>query len=414
MTQSQSASIINIVIADADPDDLARTRALLLQDRNIQVVATATERNQVLPLLELEPEIFLLSSNIDPRDTTTLIKQLLELSPSTQVLLVTDSNDTSEMRRAVVAGARGILHKPIGPDELIGTIREVIEAEQGRRVRLDEIERQRKEKATRGRVILVFSPKGGVGCTLVACNIAIALARSTKKRVALVDYSLQFGTIATLLNLQSIHNLSELVPHPEDIDSTILQDVMVQHASGVRVLLPPSTLEQVESITTESLVHILEGLRSHFDYVVVDTWHAVEDATLAMMELADNLLLVTTPEVPALSTARRFLDMLKNYPQLRHKPQLVVNRHPSKGGVDLREIEQSIGLQPVATIPSDGAVMTLAINEGVPVLQRNISSVTVRNLSALADTLAVRGDLVPTPSTNGAGRLFGLSRRGRH
>ena len=104
MTQSTVSSIINIVVADADPDDLARTRALLLQDRNIQVVATATERNQVLPLLELEPEVFLLSSNIDPRDTTTLIKQLLELSPSTQVLLVTDSNDTSEMRRAVVAG----------------------------------------------------------------------------------------------------------------------------------------------------------------------------------------------------------------------------------------------------------------------------------------------------------------------
>ena len=171
-------------------------------------------------------------------------------------------------------------------------------------------------------------------------------------------------------------------------------------------------------ITTESLIGILEGLRSHFDYVVVDTWHAVEDATLAMMELADNLLLVTTPEVPALSTARRFLDMLKSYPHLRHKPQLVVNRHPSKGGVALDEIEQSLGLQRLATVPSDGAVMTLAINEGIPVFEKHADQRgrPQPEQTGRAPLALPADDPSPTgrPPTGGALRRSRLSRSRSH
>jgi pilus assembly protein CpaE len=406
----QSSATISVVIADADREELARTRALLQQDHRIQVEATAAERSEVLLLLDREPDIFLLAANIDPRDTTTMVKQLLELAPSTQVLLLAEDTDAPDMRRAVLAGARGILRKPFTAEELLGTIRDVFETEVARRERIAELARQRKAKATRGRVIVVFSPKGGVGCTVLACNLAIALRRLTNKRVALIDYSLQFGTIGTQLNIQSAHSVAELAPHEEDLDNTILDDVMVQHTSGVKVLLPPISPDQVEMITTESLTGILEGLRSHFDYIVVDTWHSVEDATLAIMESADNLLLVTTPEVPALSTARRFLDMLKRYPQLLYKPQLVVNRHPSKGAVALTEIEKSIGLQALATIPSDGSVITLAINEGIPLFEKSATSVAVRNLSKLAETLALPAD-IQSPIAAGNSNWLGSLRR---
>jgi pilus assembly protein CpaE len=211
-----------------------------------------------------------------------------------------------------------------------------------------------------------------------------------------------------MLNIQSIHNLAELVPHYEGIDATILGDVLAQHPSGIQVLLPPATLDQVEQVTTESLVGILEGLRHHFDYVIVDTWHAVEDATLAVMELSDLVLLVTTPEVPALHTTRRFLDLIKTYPALRDKPRLVVNRHPSKGGVELSEIEASLGLEALATVPSDGIVATAAINEGVPVAQKSATSPIVRSLTRLAGALALPADR-PTPApASGPARRFPL------
>ncbi|HUS13668.1 MAG TPA: AAA family ATPase [Chloroflexia bacterium] len=409
-----SKSTISVVVADADPADLARMRTLLQVDRNIQVLAVANERSQVLSMLDLEADIFLLSANIEPRDTTTLVKQLLELAPRAQVLLITDDTDPADMRRAVLAGARGILHKPVNGDELLATIHEVFESDAVRRQRMDELATQRRARAKRGRVITVFSPKGGAGCTLLACNVAIALAQLTRKRVALVDYSLQFGNIGTMLNIQSIHNVVELAPHHMDIDQAILDNVMVLHPSGVKVLLPPSTLDQVEQVSTESLVGILDGIRNHFDYIVVDTFHSIEETTIAILEFADILLLVTTPEVPALNTVRRFLDSLRNYPQLRHKAQLVVNRHPSKGGVALSEIAQSLGLQPVATVPSDGNHITNAINEGLSMLQLNNPSGFGRSVTKLAESVALPADIQaagPPAPTHAPGRLFQLPRR---
>jgi pilus assembly protein CpaE len=408
---TQPLATIRVAIAEADEGDLARERSILLQDRAIQVVATMSERSQLAVVLDTEPDIFLLSTNIEPHTTSTLVKQLLDLSPNTQVVLVTEPNDSIDLRRTMLAGARAVLQKPLGVDDLSNTVREVWESDLSRRQRMDERARQRQAKATHGQIITLFSPKGGVGCTVLAANLAIALQRATQKRVALVDYSLQFGTIGSLLNVQSIHNLSELVPHYEGIDSTILGDVMVTHASGVKVLLAPATLEQVEQVTTESLLGILDGLRSHFDYVVVDTWHAVEDATLAVMGMSDTLLLVTTPEVPALHTTRRFLDMIKDYPDIRGKPRLLVNRHPSKGGVELSEIEQGLGMPAVATLPSDGQMMTLAINQGVPVLPKNLNSVAGRNLSKLAAMLAEPSDVPGAGPASGSQRRFALGWR---
>jgi pilus assembly protein CpaE len=403
---------MRVVIADANEGDLARARSILLQDRAIQVVATMSERSQLALALDTEPDIFLLATTIVPVETPGLVKQLLELSPHTQVVLITEPNDGVDLRRTMLAGARAVVQKPLGVDDLLNTVREVWESDAARRQRIDERARQRQAKVTHGQIITVFSPKGGVGCTLLASNLALALQRATQKRVALVDYSLQFGTVGSLLNLQSLHNLAELVPHYDGIDSTLLGDVMVGHPSGVQVLLPPATLDQVEQVTTESLLGILEGLRSHFDYVVVDTWHAIEDATLAVMGMSDTVLLVTTPEVPALHTMRRFLDMIKDVPDVRGKPRLLVNRHPSKGGVELGEIEHSLGMVALATLPSDGHVMTMAINEGIPVLQKNLNSVAVRNLSKLAEALADPADLQTNEQAAPAGqRRFALGWR---
>jgi pilus assembly protein CpaE len=387
---------IQIVIADADPVELSRTRALLMRDSGMQVAGSTSERNDVLRLLDSEPSILLLTTNIETHDISALIRQALETSPRTQVLLVVEDTATVDLRRAMLAGARGILQHPLHPLELLNTIHEIINTQATRRQRFDEIAQQRKVKASRGKIITVFSPKGGVGCTLLAASLAVSLRSTTGKRVALVDYSLQFGTIGTMLNVLSIHTLAELVPHYQHIDSTILSDVLVPHSSGVQVLLPPASLEQVDMVTTESLVSILEGIRAEFDYVVVDLWHAIEDATLTIMEMSDTLLVVTTPEVPALYTMRRFLDVLKQYPDTRHRTRLVVNRHPSRGGVELNEIEQSLGLKVLTTVPSDGQLITQAINEGITVQQKQAGSVAVRQLNYLAAQLAGKDVLAAT------------------
>src|SRR5205085_2059949 len=128
-------------------------RALLLQDATIQIVALVSERAQVPALCELAPELVLLSTNIAGPDTPVLVKQLLELSPGTQVLLITDGGAGMEMARAVLAGARGILPKPLVAAELLGTIHEIVESDTTRLRRLNEMARQRRAKASQGRII---------------------------------------------------------------------------------------------------------------------------------------------------------------------------------------------------------------------------------------------------------------------
>src|SRR3954451_22656302 len=116
--------LINVVIGNANPDSAGRLRGLLQTDPTIQVLGMAAERSQVLPLLNLDPDIFLLAEDMELHETTTLVRQLLELAPNVQVLLITEDMDPADMRRAVLAGARGILHWPVGSEELLSTVHE--------------------------------------------------------------------------------------------------------------------------------------------------------------------------------------------------------------------------------------------------------------------------------------------------
>src|SRR5579859_4156264 len=364
-------TLITVGIAAADPTQLARLRAFLLQDPYIRLVAAAATRAALPGVLNWEPDVLVLSADLDPAATpAVLIKQVLGACPGTQILLIAEGLHPTDIERAAVAGARGILGVPLTATELVDTIREIHETVVARRQRVADLAHLHRRKVQRGLVIVVFSPKGGVGCSVLACNLAVALYQATQKRVALVDYSLQFGTVGSLLNIRSPHHIGELARNYDEIDKTILNSVLVPHESGIKVLLPPPALDQVDQFTTESLIGILEGVRRQFDYVVVDTWHAIEDATLAVLELADTLLLVTTPERPALASTRHFLAALKSYPHLQHKPQLVVNRYPSRGGVGLAVIQQELGLTPLALVPSDGQAILTAINHGVSLLEK--------------------------------------------
>jgi pilus assembly protein CpaE len=404
-----ATSAIRVVIADENPDQMARTLSLLRGDRDMVVVGTAGDPSAALALLDEEPDVVLLASSLARDATPTLVRRITEYAPYTNVLLITHNVSPAEMSRAALSGARGVLSWPLGGDELLRTVREVYISDANRRQRQRELEAQRETQPGRGRVILVFSPKGGVGCSLLACNAAVALQAATGKSVALVDYSLQFGTVGAIMDVQTVHHVGELVGQYDAIDSTILEHVMAPHSSGVQLLLAPANPDHADGIDTTRMIGILEGVRAAFDYVVVDTCHTIEDCTLALMEAADVILLVTTPEAPALHTVARLLRELQTHAHLRHRLQLVVNRHPSRGGMPLDEIERRLGLQAVATLPSDGGAMTLAINEGVSALQRNALSATGRGFAQLAEALITPAD---RPGPPGAPRgVLNLTRR---
>src|SRR5437867_3829875 len=375
-----------VVIMDPSESDRTSTRELLINSGRAHVVGVARDANELGRYMAADPDIVLLEVSLDPIEVPLIIRQLHEMSPSCQVVLTAEPSVAFDLSRAMLAGARGVVHKPIGSGELLGVIQDVFEAEQMKLRRLEDMAKASAVQGRAGEVITVFSPKGGVGCTTIASNLAIALANITNGKVALVDFSLQFGDVAVLLNLHSHHGIHELMRNVEDLDADILDNVMVAHPSGVKVLLPPPNLDLVEEVATEGMAAVIKALRKFYDFVIVDTWHSIEDATLAVMDLSSTLLLVTTPEVPSLRNTRRLLDLIRERPDLRGKAQIVVNRYPSKSAVGMKEIEHSLGLRPVGTIPSDGHLITTAINEGVSFLSR--PSVAATNLTHLAAYLA--------------------------
>jgi pilus assembly protein CpaE len=375
-----------VAIIDSNEPDLIETSRMLIGSNKVHVVGVARRLDEIPRVMTTDPDIALFDVGEDTTGVVPTLLHILELSPRCQVILTAPKGANIDLIKAVHAGARGLLNKPFTQDELMSTLTEVFQTEL---LRTRRIEEQATAKVTQGRageVITVFSPKGGTGCTVIATHLATALAGIEKSKVALLDFDLQFGDIAVHLNLNSNHTVHELMRSVNDLDGAMLNDVMVQHsASGVRVLLPPISFEQVDEIDTDGLLAVVKAVRKHYDYVVIDVWHSLEDATLALIDLSDTLLVVTTPEVPALRNTRRFLDFIRERPR-RSKAQIILNRYPSKSAIPASEIERSLGVKPIATIPSDGRLITTAVNEGITILGKN--SPATASIKQVAATIA--------------------------
>lgn len=292
-------------------------------------------------------------------------------------IVVGTGTDAALLSRAVMAGARAFLIKPYGAEELIAAVRTVTS-------RSPESRRARVRSDDEGMVIAVYGPKGGSGTTTIATGVAAALASTKGKRVALVDLDLQFGDVGIALDLRSANTVTDLLAHPGQIDRAIVDDIFVQHRSGIRALLAPETLALAKTVDPEALTRMIDQLREHFDHIVCDVASNWDDVSAAVLEAADRVILVTTPELAALKDVQRSVVAA---PALRvdERVRLVVNRWPGKAGVDVPEIERALGRRVALTIGSDGAAVTQALNSGLSVLDPTARVRVAKSYRDLAD-----------------------------
>ncbi|MFL5732994.1 MAG: CpaE family protein [Chloroflexia bacterium] len=389
-----------VVIVDSNEVDRITTREFLLTSGEVYVAGVAGQVAELSRFLQADPDIVLLGAGTGGggalKDVPAMVREVRGIMPRCDVILLADPGAGFDVSEAMLAGVRGVVPKPVASEQLLKTVRKVFDSEQAKQRHVEETQAAGTERP--GEIIVLYSPKGGVGCTTIATNLALALQRETHARVALVDFDLQFGDVDILLDLRPGHGVHELTRSTNDLDASILEAVMLKHQSGLSVLLPPPTLDQVELLSPEGLIAVLKALRKYYDYVIVDTWHAIEEITLELMDLSNVLLLVTTPEIPSVTDTKRIVDLLHGRPGYAGKIQVVVNRYPSRGAIDLQQVERSLGMKPVATIPSDGHLMTDAINEGVSVLFKP---------SNVATNLAQLGALLAQPRMAKTGRSTG-------
>ncbi len=371
---------IGVMIVDDIADTRENLSKLLMFERDIEVIGTAGSGPEAIELSrKLNPDVVLMDINMPEMDGIKAAELLSTEMPGVGIIMMSVQGEQDYLRRAMLAGAREFLIKPFSGDDLVRSIRHVYRLESSKRAMAHAAAvpmmgmgsssgKGGPEEEHQGRIMAIVSPKGGVGRTTLAANLAVALKLSTQKKVALVDGSLYFGDVGVLLNLLSNKTIVDAVEHIDELDADLLNDLMVTHSSGVKVLLAPPQPEMAELITAEHIRRVLVELSTQYDYVVVDTWPSFADTVLTAMDLADDILLVMTLEMTAIKDVKLYLEVVEklNYPS--EKVKLVLNRAGSAGGIKVEAVEETLRQKVLVGLNNDGVAMLMAVNQGVPLV----------------------------------------------
>jgi pilus assembly protein CpaE len=403
-------------------DDIADTRENLAKligfEPDMEVAATAGGGQEAVNLAKQHrPHVILMDINMPDMDGITATEIISNTVPESPIIMMSVQGEQDYLRRSMLAGAREFLVKPFSADELINSIRHVHELEKVRRARYAPIAPVAAPGAPApaaavgreiGKIITFFSPKGGVGRTTISTNLAVALHQLTNKPVVLVDGSLPFGDIAVILNMSpKAKTIADLIGSFETADSDVIESILVQHSTGIKVMLAPPTPESTELITGAHMKHVLELLRERYAYIVVDTWPSFQEQVITMLDVADVILTLMTLEITSLKNVRVFMEVVEKLGYDEAKVQLVANRNDSSGGIKASDVEASLGRKIPHTIVSDGRTLVLAVNRGVPFVISHKDSQVAKDIFALAQRV-ISAEAVASPTAKQAPARGGL------
>ena len=240
--------------------------------------------------------------------------------------------------------------------------------------------------ARHGRLVTVFSPKGGTGKTVLATNLSASLAKHWGKRALLLDLDLQFGDAAIMLGLEPEKTIYDLVTAPGELDSEKLAGYTTRHPSGLDILPAPLRPEDAELVTEQKLGRLLEVARESYDVIVVDTSPFFHGPMLATLDRTDELLLLTSLDVPTIKNVRLSLQTLELLSFPRDRIKVVLNRANSKVGMQRKEVESALEMNVGFEVPSDRAV-PIAVNRGNPAVLSDARADFSRAVKALGKSL---------------------------
>jgi pilus assembly protein CpaE len=399
---------IRVLIVDDIPETRDHLAKLLGFEKDVEVVGAAASGAEALEMAaRLLPDVVLMDINMPEMDGIAATELLTARVPTTAVVMMSVQGEADYLRRSMLAGAREFLVKPFSSDELTASIRQVHVREREKQGRMAAPVAARAPGGARepGRVVAVFSPKGGVGRTTIAVNLAVAAASEPGREVVLVDGSFQFGDVGVLLNLNPrSKSIADLVPELEAGEPESLDTFLITHSTGAKVLLAPPTPEMAELVTPQAARRVLEVLRARSDLVVVDCAAAFSDSTLAVLDVADVVLTVLTLEITSIKNMRLFLEVADQLGYPEDKIELVLNRADSALGIRVADVEHSIGRKVDHTIVSDGRSVVYALNRGVPFFVSNREAQVSQDVLRLARALLGAPEAVPAEARKPAAR----------
>ncbi|NNF55680.1 MAG: AAA family ATPase [Acidimicrobiales bacterium] len=383
------------------PSDELETRLLGMYDKKSLAVRRVWSddwrepRIAVQEICAANPAVVAIAG-IETADAEVLVSELDRRHPELGVLVIDSQANSDEIVGLLRSGARDVVTDS-SDDGLQNAIDVTLQlAAERRRSLASRIGLER-------RVVVVTGPKGGAGKTTFSTNLAYGVARRHNGRALLIDLDLQFGDTASTLGIEPKHSLVDAAALASS-ERSALKVFLEMHTSSLAVLAAPLTLADADQVSTDDIKRVMAALIEEFPFVVVDTAAGIDDAALTAMEFATDIVMVCTPEVPAVRAAKRSLDALDSIGMHAPRRHFVVNRAGSRVGLTTTELEETVGMNTSFEIPSTRS-FPIASNEGVPLLQRDPRDRGARPLQEAVDFFA------PVPPAEDTGALNRFFRR---
>lgn len=389
MTPTMNAPSRVFVIADPGPTQQQVTSALSAEaEFDLADLLTSPDR-LVREVRAAEPDIILIDHELGGQPTLDIIDDIALQFPDMALIAILPTNDPVLIQQVMLAGARAFIVQPFTQVNLLSTLRRVRELE-ARRVKTHAtaVTAQKVDAERPLRTLAVYSPRGGVGCSTVAANLAISLFEEAKAEVLLMEGKLYFGHMDVMLNIRTRNTIADLVPHAASLDENLIHDVVAGHVSGIDVLLGPSDVQVAQGIRPDDLYTVYMGLQSMYDFTVVDAGSSLSENTVTLLDSVDRIMLVTTPDLAALHDTSRFVQVSRSLGYPAEKMLIVLNRAGIPGGVKSGDIETALHHEVFAQIPDDGANALRSLNRGIPMTLRYPRSPASRAIKSLAKSLS--------------------------
>ena len=365
---------ITCVVLSTGLENFKDIRRAITAEQRVKLLAGGNDTDQLYEeIVRLKPDaaIIALGSNAD--NAVRFIEKLNAECPGTALISAAQDASPDLILRSLRAGAREFLRIPISAEELRTVLSRVSEF----------CRKQEEAPKKKARMVSVFSSKGGCGTSFLATNLAAATASKT----VLLDLNLQAGDLPLFLGLEAKYSIADMVEKRQRLDEDLINSLVTPHSTNLSLLAAPHEADSADEIEPQHIFEVLQKLREHYDYVVLDPQHTFDSITLAALDQSDEIILVLTLDIPAIRSTQRALEIFDRLGYPRKKVRIVVNRWSKQIDLDLRQVEKFLGEPVVGFVPSDYQQAVGSINLGTPLIQAEPTSKIALEIRRIAQQM---------------------------
>ena len=366
---------LTIVVLSTGLDNFKEIRTALSTDNRVQLLAGGNDAEQLHEeIMRLKPAAAIITLGANADQAIKLIQRLTAEVPKTAIISAANNAAPDLLLQSLRAGAREFLKLPISAEELKTVLDRVADFCAG------QVETRKKK----GRMVAVFSSKGGCGTSFIATN----LAASTNAQTVLVDLNLQAGDLPLFLGVNPKYSFADMAENRSRLDPALIKSFVTPYSPNLSLLAAPKEADSADEIEPEHVFEVLQRLRESHEYVVLDPQHTFDSITLAALDQSDEIVLVLTLDIPAIRSTQRALEIFDRLGYPRKKIRILVNRWSKQIDLDLRQVEKFLGEPVIGFVPSDYQTAVTSINLGQPLVQSEPNCKIAQEIRRVAKTIA--------------------------